>query len=56
MRKKIPMNIKFRILQTGMILLFILMMVILYNDARRVITGDDIFKDQKNGEEVEVSP
>ena len=41
-RKKIPTNIKFRILQAGMILLLLFTMIVLYNDIGRVVNGDDI--------------
>ncbi|MBN2790409.1 MAG: RIP metalloprotease RseP [Candidatus Delongbacteria bacterium] len=42
MRKKIPTNIKFRILQVGMILLLFFTMLVMYNDIGRVINGDEI--------------
>ena len=40
-RKKIPTNIKFRILQAGMILLLLFTMIVLYNDIGRVVNGND---------------
>lgn len=39
-RKKIPPKIKFKILQIGMLLLFILMAIVIFNDAGRIITGN----------------
>lgn len=39
-RKKIPANIKFKILQAGMLLLFLLMAIVIFNDAARIITGN----------------
>ncbi|HXK49596.1 MAG TPA: RIP metalloprotease RseP [Clostridiales bacterium] len=44
-RKKIPQKVKFRILQTGMIILFMLMMIVFFNDTAR------IFKKNDEGEE-----
>jgi regulator of sigma E protease len=44
-RKKIPQKIKFRILQAGMIILFMLMVIVLFNDTARIFDG------QENGEE-----
>ncbi len=40
-RKKIPPKIKFKILQIGMLLLFILMAVVIFNDAGRLIGKND---------------
>ncbi|MCK5759697.1 MAG: RIP metalloprotease RseP [Candidatus Delongbacteria bacterium] len=42
LRRKIPTNIKFRILQAGMILLLLFTMIVLYNDIGRVVNGDDV--------------
>jgi regulator of sigma E protease len=39
-RKKIPPKIKFKILQAGMLLLFLLMAIVIFNDAARLITGN----------------
>ncbi|MCK4980994.1 MAG: RIP metalloprotease RseP, partial [Candidatus Delongbacteria bacterium] len=50
-RRKIPTNIKFRILQAGMILLLLFTMIVLYNDIGRVVNGDDIL-DPPNTETV----
>jgi regulator of sigma E protease len=35
-RRKIPQRIKFRILQTGMLLLFLLMIIVIFNDTVRI--------------------
>ncbi|MFA7123552.1 MAG: site-2 protease family protein, partial [Candidatus Delongbacteria bacterium] len=40
-RKKIPQKIKFRILQTGMIILFMLMIIVFFNDTARLFKGND---------------
>ena len=39
-RKKIPPKIKFKILQVGMLLLFLLMAIVIFNDAARLFTGN----------------
>ncbi|MBN2857685.1 MAG: RIP metalloprotease RseP [Candidatus Delongbacteria bacterium] len=38
-RKKIPPKIKFKILQIGMLLLFLLMAIVIFNDAGRLFNG-----------------
>ncbi len=45
-RRKIPQNIKFRILQAGMLILFILMIIVVINDTGRIINGNDILEEK----------
>ncbi|MBU4485496.1 MAG: RIP metalloprotease RseP [Candidatus Delongbacteria bacterium] len=40
-RRKIPPKVKFRILQTGMLLLFLLMIIVLFNDTSRLLTKEN---------------
>ena len=39
-RRKIPQNIKFRILQVGMMILFLLMVIVIINDTGRILAPD----------------
>jgi regulator of sigma E protease len=45
-RKKIPQNIKFRILQAGMIILFVLMVILIINDTGRILSPDKTIEPQ----------
>jgi len=40
-RRKIPQNIKFRILQVGMMILFLLMVIVIINDTGRILSPDN---------------